>query len=85
MKVLTRWIYILTIAAWFLLCVRFWALLIDNAALDPELYVRSPGFQLINFVVQYLWFFVVVLGIVIAFEWAILRLLRFVISRIKDD
>ena len=68
-----------TVLAWLAACVWFWQHLVEEASDSPELYTRTGGFQLLNFVWQYLWGFGLVLIVLLAVEWALFRLLeRFV-------
>ena len=61
-----------TFAVWLLLCWGFWKLLIQQAATSGDLYSGTPSFQLLNFVVQYLWFFLLLLAVVLLLEWVVL-------------
>jgi hypothetical protein len=74
-QIATRTVYGITVTTWLVLCFRFWRRLVARAADDPETYTHGGVFQLLNFVVQYLWVFVVVLAIALAFEWAIFKAL----------
>ena len=70
-----------TIAAWLWLCWAFWHQLIREAANSPEIYTREPRFQLINFVVQYLWLFALLLAACILIEWSVFWLIGRVVVR----
>ena len=63
-----------TTALWIVLCWAFWQQLVRNAADSPEIYTRGPGFQLLNFLIQYLWFFVLVLAVALFVEWLVFYL-----------
>jgi hypothetical protein len=56
---------------WLATCVWFWRRLVERAADSGDLYARSASFQLLNFLIQYFWFFALVLGAVLACEWVI--------------
>jgi len=64
----------LTLATWVFGCWAAWRHLIKIAADSPEIYTRSPGFQLFNFVVQYLPVYLLVLVVVLGLEWLAYRL-----------
>ncbi len=64
----------LTVAAWGWLCWRFWHQLVLDAADSPEIYTRSPGFQALNFLIQYFWLFLLLLVFVLSIEWLCFRL-----------
>ena len=69
------WARRLVIAAtsvfWLGLCWTSFQTLLEGAKDSPEIYTRTPQFQGINFVVQYLPFYLLVFGCVLAFEWAL--------------
>ena len=69
-------IYAATTIAWLAVCAWFWGRLVEGASDSPELYTRDRTFQLLNFIVQYLWFFVLAFAVVLALEWAVFRLLE---------
>jgi hypothetical protein len=51
-------------------CVWFWRRLVERAADSGDLYARNASFQLLNFLIQY-FRFALVLVAVLACEWAI--------------
>ena len=64
----------ITLVAWLAACVWFWQRLVERASDSPELYTRTGSFQLLNFVVQYLWVFALTLALVLGFEWALFKI-----------
>jgi hypothetical protein len=75
MKKARRLVFGITVAAWLWLCWAFWRGLIIQAATSGDLYARTPSFQLINFVLQYLWAFLLLLAVALFLEWAALRII----------
>lgn len=65
-------------------CVEFWRRLVAGAADSPELYTRT-GFQLINFLVQYFWAFLLILAIAVALEWALFRGVARLLGQVPED
>lgn len=76
-------VYALTTGLWLVLCWAFWRRLIEEAADAGEIYARTPGFQALNFAVQYLWFFLLVLLAALAVEWVVFRVAEWAVSRFK--
>jgi hypothetical protein len=74
-------LFAVTIAGWLWFCWAFWQALIRSATDSPEIYTRGPGFQLLNFVVQYLWFFVLALAVALVVEWALVWIIGRVLVR----
>jgi len=70
-----------TVVGWLWLCWTFWRQLVRQAATSGDLYARTLSFQLINFVVQYLWAFLLLLTMVLLVEWAVLRIIGHVLGR----
>ena len=60
-----------TTALWVLICWAFWQHLVEIAADSPEIYARGAGFQFLNFLIQYLWFFVLLLAVTLVVEWLV--------------
>jgi hypothetical protein len=73
--------FAITLGVWAAVCYAFWQTLVRSAAGSPEIYTRSPGFQLFNFLVQYLWFFLLLLAAALAIEWLLFRVAAELISR----
>jgi hypothetical protein len=63
-----------TLTTWVFACWAVWRDLIKTAADSPEIYTRGPGFQLFNFLVQYLPLYLLVLVAVLGLEWLVYRL-----------
>ena len=79
-----NWVFALTVAAWLWLCWTFWQQLILQASNAREIYARAPSFQAVNFVVQYLWFFALLLAVILLVEWFLLRMAGRVLSRTSN-
>ena len=74
-------VFSVTAAAWLWSCWAVWQSLIRQAADSPELYTRTPRFQLFNFVVQYLWFLLLLLAACLLIEWLLFRVIARVLVR----
>jgi len=81
MKGARRWVFGTTVVGWLLLCWTFWRQLVRQAATSGDLYARTPSFQLINFAVQYLWAFLLLLMVVLLVEWAALWIIGHILGR----
>lgn len=76
-------VFALTTGLWFVLCWTVWRQLVEDAADAGETYARTPGFQALNFAVQYLWFFLLVLLAILAAEWIAFRMAAWAMGRWK--
>lgn len=74
-------VFALTTGLWLVLCWTVWRQLVEDAADAGETYARTPGFQALNFAVQYLWFFLLVLLVVLAAEWMVFRMVAWAMGR----
>ena len=83
LKIIRNAVFASTLALWAAVCFAFWRSLVRSAADSAELYTRSPGFQLFNFLVQYLWFFLLLLAAALAIEWLLFRVAAKLIGRAR--
>lgn len=67
-------VFTITIAAWLWLCWSFWRHLVAEAADAGEIYARTPGYQALNFAIQYLWILLLLLAVALLVEWLLFRL-----------
>ena len=81
MKKARRLVFWTTIVAWLGLCWAFWRLLIRQAATAGDFYARTASFQLLNFAIQYLWVFLLLLAVVLFLEWVILWMIGAIMNR----
>ena len=75
MKNARRVVFGITVGVWLALCWAFWMQLIRNAAASGDVYARTASFQLMNFAVQYLWGFLLLLAVALLLEWAVFRMI----------
>lgn len=77
-------VFALTAGFWLLACWAFWRQLVEDAADAGEIYARTPGFQALNFAIQYLWFFLLILLVVLIAEWITFRMAAWALGRWKS-
>ena len=83
LKFISRLVYLVTVFVWLLACADTYIRLVGDAAGSPEIYARTAGFQLINFVWQFLPAYLVFLVIALLIEFAVFSMLLFLARRAK--
>lgn len=74
-------VFACTTGLWLLACWAAWRQLVEEAADAGDLYARTSGYQALSFAVQYLWFLLLILLVVLAAEWIVFRVAFWAMGR----